>query len=287
MQIYELDYDMRRDMLNEQIGHLKNIQESIAEKRDKYREFSRLNNIDFNSLYSCCKMYERSVLIDVYTLSEQLVKNSYYQLIDKDGYNNDCLKRFINEKVNPNKFSPNVLYTTIEKSISKELSEKFKFIYNKNNDEVQSYNNMVQARHIYAHSGNYLFDNEKFEDVVKVIDYMHMEFSILICEGNLFRFNFQEDFRKLNTLTKDAEKLISQLQYENKEKREALKSNFSELKLQCKKIVDMYDRYLSTCELFNEVYEKIKSIRYMDLRSLDSCIQKFNKTKDIIKQSFI
>ena len=287
MQIYELDYDMRRDMLNEQIRHLKNINESMAEKRDKYREFSQQSEIDFNSLESCCRMYERSVLIDAYTLSEQLVKNLYYQLIDKDRYNNERLKRFINEKINPDKFSPNVLYDRIETAVSTELSENFKFIYNKNNDEVQSYNHMVKSRHKYAHSGNYIFENEKFEDVVKVIDYMHMEFSILICEDNLYRVNFQKDFKNLNNLTKDIEKSISRLQYNNKGKRDTLKSKFLKLRSLCKKIVTVYDSYLSTCSLLNEVYEKIKFMRYIDLRSLDSCVQKFCETKDIIKTSFI
>ena len=153
MQIYDLYFETRFSQLKNQIDYLNNINESMSEKREKYRLFAQENSIDFISLETCCRMFERTVLIDAYTLSEQLVKSLYYELIEKDRHENDCLNKFINSKVNSDKFSPNVKYNEIEKRLKQDLLSDFKFIYSKSSDEIQSYNSMVDARHKYAHSG--------------------------------------------------------------------------------------------------------------------------------------
>lgn len=93
MQIYDLDFETRFSQLKNQIDYLNNINESMSEKREKYRLFAQENSIDFISLETCCRMFERTVLIDAYTLSEQLVKSLYYELIEKDRHENDCLNK--------------------------------------------------------------------------------------------------------------------------------------------------------------------------------------------------
>lgn len=284
MQIYDLDFETRFSQLKNQIDYLNNINESMSEKREKYRLFAQENSIDFISLETCCRMFERTVLIDAYTLSEQLVKSLYYELIEKDRHENDCLNKFINSKVNTDKFSPNVKYNEIEKRLKQDLLSDFKFIYSKSSDEIQSYNSMVDARHKYAHSGSYLFNNNQFNDVVAVIDYLYMEFIILIENKADFRIAFQEAFRKMKELVVEVEKKIVLFCNDNCLKRKnELKNSLKTLRDHTTFIVEKYDQYLRKSILLENFYNGIKSFKDIDLRSIHRSIEIFDLAKSNVK----
>lgn len=286
--IYELDYDFRLEELQKNINYVKNINDSLADKRDKYRIFSDENEINFNSLEKCLKMYERTVLIDAYTLAEQLIKNVYYELIDKDRQENGRLKQFINRKVNPEKFSPNVKYKLIEKSIATDLIDGFKFIFSARNDEITTYNYMIDSRHKYAHNGEYYFNEDKFNEAVKVIDYIYIELRMVIDHENTYRIDYQEKFKLIKEMMIGTEKCIKN--YKDKGENGILKevrNKLKEIKKECNYIVDNYSAYLVRCELLTDIYNDILWFSNMDLRKVNNNICFFQEHSKNIKNKVL
>ena len=175
MKIYDFESADRLEAIKEHHKKVKQIKDSLSENRVKYRNLSFDINIDQDSIFECCGRFEESLLINCYTYAEQLFKNFYYQIINKGSHTNAFLNTFIDTKIHPNKFSPNVLYEEIENTIKKELCNEFKFTISKEIDEVKKYNQLVKSRHRYAHSGIFFYDFENYDDVIDVLEYLKYE----------------------------------------------------------------------------------------------------------------
>lgn len=273
MVIFEFDVQERLDDIKRHFQQVLEIKNSLADNRQKYRNLSNEINISQYSLFQCCDAFERSLLINCYTFSEQLMKNFIYEAIDKDRHENKFLNKFIDNKIHKSRFSPNVKFNRMEEDIKKDLLKDFKFILPKSLNEIKIYDEMVNSRHTYAHRGVYNFDFENFSAVIKVIEYIYFEFSTIINYDENFRVKFQHDFKEVSSLSKKISK-INEIKYE----REKLK----EIKKMCKSIVKNYSSKIESIELFKELYENIKNVSKMDLRDAKRAQSKVTELSNML-----
>ena len=168
MKIYDFEVEDEIEKVEIYLKNVEVIKNSFADNTSRYRRLSLDIDLDFPVLRDCIESYERALLIGVYTYAEQLVKNFYYQLLEKDSAQNIYIRNFINKKLDTQKFSPNVSYEVLENSIKNELGTDFRFIINKNREEVLKYNDLIKDRHRYAHRGIYQSSFEQYRDVIKV-----------------------------------------------------------------------------------------------------------------------
>ena len=103
-------------------------------------------NLDFRALSDCIESYERALLIGVYTYAEQLVKNFYYELLEKErkeeqrrlaeqekeafyyeAINSGSIERykdFIKKYPKDKRYTPEIKRRLTEKNLWKEALEK-------------------------------------------------------------------------------------------------------------------------------------------------------------------
>lgn len=257
MMIFEFDAKERIDDIKQNFEYVLEIKNSLADNREKYRNLSIEINVSKESLFQCCDAFERALLINCYTFSEQLMKNFVYEAIEKDRHENNFLNKFIDNKIPKNRFSPNVNLDKMEKDIRKDLFKDFKFILPNTLNEIKIYNEMVNSRHTYAHRGIYNFDFYNFRAVIQVLEYIYFEFSTIINDGESFRLQIQEDLKKISELSKKINN-ITDIKYQ----RDKLK----EIKILCKKVVKNYSDKMEDVDLLRNLYNNIKNISEMDLR---------------------
>lgn len=271
--IYEFNATERLKEVKQIYDQVKQIKVSLADHRDKYRAFSTSANIDSLALQNCCDQFEYTLLIACYTYSEQLYKNFFYEMIKKDMSNNDHLNNFIESKVPKQRFVPNVDTKEIEKSINKELNKniKFKFLLRPDNDLVKKYNEMVKSRHRYAHKGIYDFNFNNFESVICFLEYLQLEFKLIVECG----MNYKVDQHKLLTEIYDLTKILCKSNSIRKGRIE-----ITTIKEKCKVFTRKHSDDYNELDVVKEIFTLIEVISLGDLRKLDDFsenIKKLNK----------
>lgn len=284
MIIHDLEVETRLEKLEMNNENLSIILNSIAEKTSNYRNFAESINVSKSILLDSCKAYERTLLIDCYTFAEQLLKNLYYALVEKDSYNNKYLKKFINYKIPIDGFSPNVNYKFMGTALGKELVEGFRFILTANVDEIKSYNVMVKARHTYAHGGTYAFDNDKYEEVIKALKYIVFEFTMLMDKKLEKRIIFQNEYKSIVKRCSDITIFYSKLgvnlnRIDSKRMRDYLKCIKDESKVFDRK----YYIKMNNIELLMDLSETVKSLTKMDLRKISESMVTVNTFNQLLK----
>lgn len=273
MLIFELETEDGINELLEETENVRSIRDSLAEHRDKYREFSTGVEIEFRSLEKCCKSFEKNLLIDIYTFSEQLFKNFYYEMIEKDRHENMCVNNYMNCKLDPEKFSPNVKYKLIQSSISKELITDFKFLLSDQVEEIRKYNNLIATRHHYAHKGAYGYEFDDFKDVILVEKYLVLELEMIVRNKDE-RQNFYDDFMELKRMCCNIKKKM--LIYNNcngTELKNVIRNEIRGLRDLSQKVILNYNKSPLESELLETLKEKIVSVISVDLRKYDdSCL---------------
>lgn len=261
MRIFDFDIEDRLDVINKSYLSIMEIKDSLSDFRGKYRDFASQISISNDSLFKCCDVFERVLLIDCYTFSEQLVKNFFYSILQKDNHQNNFVNSFINRKIPIDKFSPNVKFINIENSIKSDLWKDFKFILHDKIDEVKVYNDLVQARHTYAHSGFYNFNFHNFESVIKVLNYICFELLMLFTKNHNYRLTFQNDYKTLKNATiefiREADKPHSQIMNER------IKS----IRDIAKVFIKRYKTNIDNVALLESVLEEIITVSKIDLRT--------------------
>lgn len=255
MKIYDLDYDQRIEKIKRDIDFVKQLNNSVSESRSKYKEFADEIGISFDALDTCVKSFEKTVLIDAYTLSEQLIKNTYYYLL-YDNENSSYVNTFINKKIPKEKFSPNVKYEEMQKGIRNDLIPEFSFSIGKDNDCIKSYDILVGERHTYAHTGFYQYDFEKIDDVVKAIEYFYNEFELVLTEGNDYRVKFQEKIFKVSSSASKANVILNNYSVESKDSVSALKKAFFDLQNEILDLYHLYENEMSFA-IFSDLSNKL------------------------------
>ena len=191
MKIY--DFDVEDEIQKNEIAlqNVELIKNSFADHTAEYRKFSREVNVEFSALSDCIDAYERALLIGVYTYAEQLVKNFYYELLEKDRSENLYARNFINKKLDID-----------------ELCDSFKFIINKNRDEIAKYDDLIRNRHRYAHRGVFQSSVEQYRDVINAEKYISTELSMIIANGKEYRIEYQNGWTEICSLIKECYGLI-------------------------------------------------------------------------------
>lgn len=273
MRIHEFEAEERLLEIKKNHLQVNQIKESLAEYREKYRNLSREIQIEQDSLFQCCDFFERSLLINCYTFSEQLVKNFVYEILEKDRHDNIFLNRFIENKIPKNKFSPNVSYSSIGKLVSEELCQQYKFSLKSNNNCFRVYDEMVKSRHKYAHNGIYDFDFNNFGIVIQVLEFLYSELKMPLEEDMEYRQNYQNLISQIEELTKSIYKAVKSKDIESLDVR-VYGTKLTHLKTCCSLFTSKYYESLNNVKLLSPILEKVRDLSNSDLRSKKEFVRK-------------
>lgn len=279
MKIHEFEAEERLSDIRKNYIQVKEIKDSLSEYRDKYRILSRDVNIEQESLLQCCDFFERTLLINCFTFSEQLVKNFVYEILEKDRHQNTFLNRFIDNKIPKDKFSPNVSYSSIKKLLSNELCSGYEFSLKDGKNCFRIYDDMVKSRHTYAHSGIYNFDFNNFEIVIQVLEFLYSELKMLLENNMDYRKEYQKLFLDIENSTS---RICNIFNSGNKENFRAYGKNLNNLKSDCSKFISKYYESLRNVKLFNPILDKVSDISKLDLRSKEKFIEAAVELKNLI-----
>ena len=136
-----------------------------------------LNGISHDSFYGVKKMVkesERSLLIESYTISEQMLKNTKYQLLDFDETRDTDYQNFLRYKLDPTRFSPNPKIQEINKIFMRYRSRKLML------SGLSVYDKMIKERHRYAHTGSYNFNMAELPKIIGVLKYLEFEYRMFL-----------------------------------------------------------------------------------------------------------
>lgn len=280
MKIAELDYDFRINELKKNISYAKEIRESLSSSRREYREFANSINIKFDALETSLKSFEYTVLIDAYTLSEQIVKNFYYYILYNNS-SNPYAKRFIDSKIPKEKFSPNAKYSEIEKSIKNDLINDFSFLFKNDNDYVKSYNNLISERHLYAHTGNYTFQFDAIDEAVSMIEYLYKEIEDIMTKDYDYGKKFRTKIKNIMDLFSSTYTILSRYQSSSEASKRAVKSSLTNLQNSLSLLFDDY-KDIMDLSVFLSFKEIASTFLNCDIdNNIDESITLFNEMKII------
>lgn len=260
--IYNFDETLELENIKKNYNSIKFLKDSLADNAAEYRKFTSNINLDFHVLKEFINEYEKTLLIDCFTFSEQLLKNTIYETLNFKG-NQDIIDTFIHNKIHPEKFSPNVTYTKFSEELTN-LNKNFKFLLNASHKSIKIYNEMIKSRHSYAHANNYPFKYEEYEDVIHVLEYLSWE-----CVR----------FLSINSKTSHIQKLYNDILNSMKKIRvndnvcirnlpENKKKNHKELKSYAKEFHNSFHNFTINITLLNCFTKNISDISKADHRSV-------------------
>ena len=135
----------------------------------------------FQDVRDSVKKAENTLLIDAYTIAEQMLKNTKYQFLGYDDTEKSDLQLFLNHKIGPEKFSPNPKIDEVNKFLRRYNSAGL-FL-----NKIPVYDAMIKARHRYAHSGTYQFSIEDVPRIIEVLRYLEFEYRMFLSKGPWFQ----------------------------------------------------------------------------------------------------
>ncbi len=253
--LFDYDNNAALEELFKEYENVKTLNNSLADKRAKYRKFSDIIKLDFNVLDDCIKKAENILLISCYTFSEKLLKNTIYELIEKDNNGNHHVNKFIDSKIPSEKFSPNVLTNELVKSLNA-IGCEFRFILPKKHDALMKYDDMIRARHQYAHANNYTFRLEQFEKILEVLEYINFEISHLVQNKDI-KEDMITDYDEIKNIT---------TKIKNCENRSMKNPNIKKIKKLSKQFYRKYINSLGQLRLFKDIFNSLLTISQFDLR---------------------
>lgn len=288
MRIYDFETTDRYDDIQRKYANYCAITDSLADNRDKYRALSKDVGLDFSVLDETLQNSNHDLLIAMYTYSEQLVKNTYYHLLEYDETDlTDSINAFIASKIPPARFSPNVKYEFLANELSSFVVSGFQFVIRNENDAVKTYDSLVDARHTFAHRGSFVFVNS-FEDVLKVLKYLTGELEMLVDRGAVFRIKYQNETREL---TKAIIALEASLQKNatntNKEYIKYQKQQIREIRQRARKYLNSYSKYVVNIDLLSGWLKSLSDFSKCSMRSLGDVTISVNSVVAAIKNAYI
>lgn len=260
--IYDFDSEERLNDIRLHHRQIKELKNNYSEKRSKYRKMASILKFDYMSLERSLKEFEYSLLINCYTFMEQLVKNYIYQTLQKGTHKNAHINKFIDNKINPEKFSPNVTFENIKKILTEELDINLEFLIPVNKSQIEKYNELVKSRHKYAHSGKYDFDFKVFEEVIDLLEYLRFEMYSSIKKEN--------DYNELKSIIKNYQKKLGKLKKTEPVPQDYLKKIVEDLRKDIDKAIRLCEILeLDKIELLKKMPEELKKIKTIDLRNFE------------------
>lgn len=262
--IYEFDYEETLQEIKENFLKIIDLSNSLADNTSKYREFYTGVGLEFSVAKESIKKAEYSLLIDCYTYSERLLKNTVYHCLEFKSNNNRHINSFISKKLDPEKFSPSPKFKDFEEELNS-LNGGFKFLLSVNFSKVEIYNSMINSRHRYAHSNVYPVDIRKSKnDLLEILEYLSWE-----CNMFLNSFERHSELERLfKCIISDSQKLKkihSEKKIRNLTERESYKINVKDFRTNVRIFNKKYLEDLSEVSVFKsvlEVFEKIENLNF-------------------------
>lgn len=204
--INNIDFNDRINQLKIQFQKVLTVKHFFADYPSEIRK--ALNNIDPSqpSIVAPIRLImqniEHSLLIECYTISEQLLKNSKYDLLDFDISMKSPVQKFLQYKIEPSKFSPNAKVQEINKFFKRYDGNKL-FVKN-----LKIYDDMITCRHKYAHNGVYTFDLSNLPKLIEILNYLEFEYRMFLEKGPwwlLFKYIYSIENKGGNKSDKNIE----------------------------------------------------------------------------------
>lgn len=136
----------------------------------------------YHALSASLKQAEKTILINLYTTAEQMMKETKYHLLGFDDTESSKIQSFLNHKLNPEKFSPNAKVNEIS-NFFKRYNSSALLCY-----KLDLYDEMIKSRHAYAHSGNYNFDISLVPKIIDILYYLEFEYRMFLSEASYCKF---------------------------------------------------------------------------------------------------
>lgn len=273
-------FDCEKEL--EEICRTKNnnilMKNSIADYSSEYRSFSKNIFLDYSILDECINTFTNHILIQCYTFSEQLLKNTIYHLLHEEN-RNQYITKFIDNKIPQLKFSPNPRLEEFQKELDKYYDIKYKFIFSIKTNSA--YNTMIEYRHQYAHACNIQYGID-YDSVVKTLELLVYEMKFLFTTKKKFENNitiagnirkeYQENFEEMK---KSVDYLcVEKDSLHNK----ALKEKLKKLKENLKNINKLYKKIPNV--IHESLIEKlIHAEKSIDLRKKEIDFQKIEELR--------
>ncbi|MDO4667090.1 MAG: hypothetical protein Q4A90_04555 [Streptococcus sp.] len=181
--INDIDYIFEIEKLQSNYVKIKRSKYFIDDERIKIREsIDSIQEGISKDFFDAFKASEKSILIDCYTVSEQLYKSCKYELLKYDETSKSNYQKFLNNKIKPEKFSPNSKISEINKFFKRYDSAGL-FLTN-----ADIYDNMIKCRHQYAHANNYQFNIEDVDKIIEILLYLEFEYRMFLEQSDWYNF---------------------------------------------------------------------------------------------------
>lgn len=192
--INEIDFYNRIETLQNsynQVQACKNfLADAPSEIREHIGEIQKITNPDlddnhmFHSLKKVIADSHATILIECYTISEQMLKNTKYQILNFDETENSEIQKFLEFKINPSKFSPRPKIQEINNFFKRYGGNKL-FI-----SKADIYDSMIDKRNRYAHQGICDFDLLTVPKTLEFLKYLEFEYRMFLqknCWSTFFK----------------------------------------------------------------------------------------------------
>lgn len=262
--IYEFDYEETLQEIKDNFIKIIKLSNSLADNTSKYREFYTEVGLEFSVARESIKKAEYSLVIDCYTYSEKLLKNTIYHCLEFKSNSNRHINSFISKKLNPEKFSPSPKFKEFEEELNS-LNSGFKFLLNVNFSKVEIYDSMIKSRHRYAHSNVYPVDIKQYKnDLIEMLEYLSWECNMFL--NSFERHNELETlFKSIISDSQKLKKIHCDKKIRNLTERESNKINVKDFRNNVRIFNKKYLVELSDISIFKsvlEVFEKIEKINF-------------------------
>ncbi|UTH14200.1 hypothetical protein [Macrococcus equipercicus] len=238
------------------------VANSLADNATEYRKFYNTIKLDFSISKEVIHKAEYSLLIECYTFAERLLKNTIYHCLEYNNSDNKYINRFLEKKIPPGNFSPQVTFKKFEEELCS-YEKDFKFILNKNHPFVKVYDEMIKARHQYAHRNYYNQSYQEYSESIEILEYILWE-----CEM------FINDLRLRDNLVKDFTVIISNCKAIKRNKIEASRIknlkidefNLADLKKSAKNLKNLKHKHFHDLNIFKDFNSFLDELIIIDFR---------------------
>jgi hypothetical protein len=201
-----IDYLDKIEKLNTKFNDLDKVRNFTDDNTREFRKaIQKIDSEIFSPMKNVIRDGEKALLVECYTISEQMMKSTIYQLLNFDISEKSDYQKFLNHKISPEKFSPNAKTSEISK-LFKQYGFSPLFLTN-----LSLYDSMIDARHKYAHKGTYQFSYSDIPKLVEILKYLEFEYRMFLAKNEWGTFQ-----NLFNSCLKNGEKSVqSQQNYED------------------------------------------------------------------------
>lgn len=213
--INDIDFFDRIERLSESYIQVQTCKDFLSDEPTKFREHVGIiqdfayPDLDVNHIFHSIKKVisesHATILIECYTVSEQMLKNTKYQILTFDETEDSDIQKFLKFKINPEKFSPNPQVKEISNFFKRYGGNKL-FI-----SEAEIYDSMIKKRHRYAHQGVCDFDLIYLPKIIEFLKYLEFEYRMFVQKNCWIEF-----FKVYNSIDNlGGNKQVKQQHYES------------------------------------------------------------------------